>query len=80
MLVLSCRSCFDIRVVFSIFSKRPMAGLYHHYLAGVAVDSGDPQNIVVSASQSAWQAHSIQDSKSVVYRRTSSIQDDAEGE
>lgn len=71
---------FDIRLVFSIFSKRPMAGLYHHYLAGVAVDSGDPQNIVVSASQSAWQAHSIQDSKSVVYRRTSSIQDDAEGE
>jgi hypothetical protein len=57
-----------------------MAGLYHHYLAGVAVDSGHPQNTVVSASQSAWQAHSIQDSKSVVCRRTSSIQDDAEGE
>ena len=33
--------------------KRPMAGLYHHYLAGLALDSGDPQNIVVSASQSA---------------------------
>ena len=37
-----------------------MAGLYHHYLAGLALDSGDPQNIVVSASNSAWQAHSIE--------------------
>ena len=52
--------------------KRPMAGLYHHYLAGLALDSGDPQNIVVSASQSAWQAHSIEGARSVVYRRTSS--------
>ena len=52
-----------------------MARLYHHYLAGVAVDSGDPQN----TAQSAWQAHSIQDPKSVVYRRTSS-QDDADEE
>jgi photosystem II stability/assembly factor-like uncharacterized protein len=60
--------------------KKPMAGLYHHYLAGLAVDSGDPQNIVVSASQSAWQAHSIEDEKSVVYRRTSSTQDDTSGE
>ena len=53
--------------------KRPMAGLYHHYLAGLALDSGDPQNIVVSASQSAWQAHSIEGARSVVYRRTSSL-------
>jgi photosystem II stability/assembly factor-like uncharacterized protein len=56
--------------------KRPMAGLYHHYLAGLAVDSGDPQNIVVSASQSAWEAHSIEDAKSVVYRRTSIEEND----
>ena len=52
--------------------KRPMAGLYHHYLAGLALDSGDPQNIVVSASKSAWQAHSIEGARLVVYRRTSS--------
>ena len=52
--------------------KRPMAELYHHYLAGLALDSGDPQNIVVSASQSALQAHSIEGARSVVYRRTSS--------
>ena len=44
----------------------------HHYLAGLALDSGDPQNIVVSASKSAWQAHSIEGARSVVYRRTSS--------
>jgi hypothetical protein len=53
--------------------KRSTVGLYHHYLGGLAVDSGDPQNIVVSASQSAWQAHSIEDARSVVYRRTSSL-------
>ena len=49
-----------------------MAGLCHRYLAGLALDSGDPQNIIVSASQSAWQAHSIEGARSVVYRRTSS--------
>jgi hypothetical protein len=52
--------------------KRLTVGLYHHYLGGLALDSGDPQNIVVSASQSAWQAHSNEDARSVVYRRTSS--------
>ena len=56
--------------------KRPMTGLYHHYLAGLAVDSGDLQNIVVSASQSAWQAHSIEGAKSVIYRRTSVEEND----
>jgi hypothetical protein len=51
--------------------KSPRAGLRHHYLTGLALDSGNPQNIVVSTSQSAWQAHSIDGTKSVVYRRTS---------
>jgi hypothetical protein len=42
---------------------------HHHYLAGLAVDSGEPQNIIVSASHSAWQADSIEDAESLVYRR-----------
>ena len=50
--------------------KRRAAGLKHHYLAGLAVDSGDPQNIIASASHSAWQAHSIEDAESLVYRRS----------
>jgi hypothetical protein len=50
----------------------PKAGLkHHHYLAGLAVDSGDPQNIIVSASHSAWQAHSIEAAESLAYRRCS---------
>jgi hypothetical protein len=50
----------------------PRAGLKHyHYLAGLAVDSGDPQNIIVSASHSAWQAHSIEAAESLAYRRCS---------
>jgi photosystem II stability/assembly factor-like uncharacterized protein len=48
----------------------PRAGLKHHYLAGLAVDSGDPQNVIVSASHSAWQAHSIESAESLVYRRS----------
>ncbi len=56
--------------------KRLVAGLKHHYLAGLAVDSGDPQNIIVSASHSAWQAHSIEDAESLVYRRCLKIEDD----
>jgi hypothetical protein len=49
----------------------PRAGLKHHYLAGLAVDSGDPQNVIVSASHSAWQAHSIEAAESLAYRRRS---------
>ena len=32
------------------------------------VDSGDPQNIIVSASQSAWQAYSSETAESLVYK------------
>jgi len=44
----------------------------------MAVDPGDPNTIVVSASQSAWQAHSIERANSLVYRR--SIENDGSGE
>jgi photosystem II stability/assembly factor-like uncharacterized protein len=56
----------------------PEAGLKHHYLYGLAVDPADPNTIVVSASQSARQAHSIERANSLVYRR--SIENDGEGE
>jgi hypothetical protein len=50
--------------------KRPMAGLKHEYLVGLAVDPADPQTIIVSASGSPWQAHSRDDANSLVYRRS----------
>jgi photosystem II stability/assembly factor-like uncharacterized protein len=48
--------------------NRPIAGLKHHYLYGLGVDSQDPQTVIVSASSGAWQAHSAEDSKSFMYR------------
>jgi len=58
--------------------NRPIAGLKHHYLYGLAVDPADPNTIVVSASQSAWQGHYIEHANSLVYRR--SIENDGSGE
>jgi photosystem II stability/assembly factor-like uncharacterized protein len=53
--------------------RRLVAGLDgYDYLAGLAVDSGDPNTVIVSASQWANKAHSIEDAESLVYRRTSS--------
>jgi hypothetical protein len=43
-------------------------GLKHYYLLGLAIDSSDPQNIIVSASLSAQQAHSMENAKSFVSR------------
>ena len=45
-------------------------GLRHHYLHGLAVDSSDPQNVIVSASLGAWQAHNIENANSVLYKRS----------
>jgi len=56
--------------------KRLVAGLDHNdYLSGLAVDSGDPKTVIVSASQGAYQAHSRTDAESMVYRRISSVDD-----
>jgi photosystem II stability/assembly factor-like uncharacterized protein len=49
--------------------SRPTEGLRHHYLYGLAVDSGDPQNVIVSASLGPSSAYSIEDAESFVYRR-----------
>jgi hypothetical protein len=43
----------------------------HTYLYGVAVNHGNPQNIIVSAANSAWKSHAIQDLETFVYRRDS---------
>src|ERR687888_1775615 len=52
------------------WKRSTTAVLRHHgYLFGLAVDSGDPQTIIVSASQWARQAHFLEAAESVVYRR-----------
>ncbi|PWU80179.1 MAG: hypothetical protein DLM72_13520 [Candidatus Nitrosopolaris wilkensis] len=57
--------------------RRPTAGLErNHYLAGLAVDSGDPHSIIISSSQSARQAHSLEGAESFVYRRSDEDDDD----
>src|SRR6476659_2615209 len=50
--------------------NRPTGGLMQQYLYGLAVDSGNPLTVIVSASMSPWQAHSIKDAESLVYRRS----------
>ena len=53
-----------------------MAGLGDYdYLVGLAVDSGDPKTVLVSASKGPYQAHSREDPESTVYRMTSSTKD-----
>ena len=56
--------------------KRSVSGLDDNdYLVGLAVDSGNPETVIVSSSQSATLAHSREDPKSLIYRRTSSTDD-----
>jgi photosystem II stability/assembly factor-like uncharacterized protein len=51
--------------------NRPMTGLEHHYVYGLAVDPRDPQIVIVSASSGAWKAHYAgQDAESFLYRRS----------
>jgi hypothetical protein len=47
----------------------------YDYLFGLAVDSGDPKFVIVSASQWPRKAYSPEDAESLVYRRTSSVDD-----
>ena len=56
---------------------RPTAGLKHHYLYGLAVDSGDPNTVIVSASIGPRKAYYTEDAESFVYRRSN---DDCGGE
>jgi photosystem II stability/assembly factor-like uncharacterized protein len=58
--------------------KRMVAGLGDYdYLFSVAVDSGDPQTVIVSASEWPTKAYSLEDAESLIYRRTSSIVEEA---
>jgi photosystem II stability/assembly factor-like uncharacterized protein len=50
--------------------KRPTEGLRHHYLYGLAVDSGDPNTVIVSASLGPWKAHSVENAESMIYRKS----------
>src|ERR671918_444156 len=47
----------------------PTEGLRHHYLYGLAVDSGNPQIVIVSASLGPEEAYSAEEAESFVYRR-----------
>ena len=55
---------------------------HHGYLYGLAVDAGDPQTIIVSASQWPRQAHFLEAAESVIYRRTtlSSVKENIDGD
>jgi hypothetical protein len=58
--------------------KRSVAGLGDYdYLFSLAVDSGDSQTIIVSAAQWPYKAYSLEDAESLIYRRTSSLAEDA---
>jgi photosystem II stability/assembly factor-like uncharacterized protein len=50
--------------------NRPIEGLRHHYLYGLAVDAGDPNIVIVSASIGPGKAYYIEDAESFVYRRS----------
>lgn len=50
--------------------NRPVKGLRHLYLYGLAVDCKDPQTVIVSASSGPWQAHSLEDPLSSIYRKS----------
>src|SRR5919201_102941 len=49
---------------------KPTAGLRHHYLYGLAGDSGDPNTMIVSASIGPGKAYYTEDAESFVYRRS----------
>ena len=49
--------------------SRPMEGLKHSYLYGLAVDSGNPQVVIVSASIGPSKAYSTENAESFVYRK-----------
>jgi hypothetical protein len=50
--------------------RRISDGLQHHYLFGLAVDSADPDTVIVSAASTAFQAHDPTNAESYVYRRS----------
>ena len=49
---------------------RRVDGLRHRYMVGVAVDSGDPETVFVSAADGPWVAYSPRNAEAYVYRKT----------
>jgi photosystem II stability/assembly factor-like uncharacterized protein len=45
-------------------------GLRHHYLWGLAIDSGDPETMVITAARGPGPAHNREYAEAFVYRRT----------
>lgn len=50
--------------------KELTRGLRHQYLYGLAVDSGDPNTVIVSASFGPSTAYVVEDAESFVYRKS----------
>jgi hypothetical protein len=50
--------------------ERPEEGLRHRYIWGLAVDSGDPEVVVISAARGAGAAHNAERAESLIYRRS----------
>jgi photosystem II stability/assembly factor-like uncharacterized protein len=50
--------------------SRPMEGLRHGYLVGVAVDSGNPDTVVVSAASGPYVAYRPGSAEAYLYRKT----------
>lgn len=51
--------------------SRPMGGLRHRYLVGVAVDRGDPNTVVVSAAAGPYVAYNPSRADAYLYHKTS---------
>jgi hypothetical protein len=49
--------------------SRPVDGLRYQYIYGLAVDYGDPQIVIISASMGPGTAYSTENAESFVYRR-----------
>jgi photosystem II stability/assembly factor-like uncharacterized protein len=48
---------------------RPMEGLQHNYLFGIAVDSSDPEVVIVSASNGPNRSYAAESAETFVYRK-----------
>jgi photosystem II stability/assembly factor-like uncharacterized protein len=48
---------------------RPMEGLGHNYLFGIAVDSSDPEVVIVSASKGPSRSYTAENAETFVYRK-----------
>jgi photosystem II stability/assembly factor-like uncharacterized protein len=49
--------------------NKPMEGLRHNYLFGIAVDSGNPEAVIVSASNGPGRSYVAENAETFVYRK-----------